>query len=127
MPDTTWQGPSVSNYNHYISSYVHAGRIGVLVEFDVSPRTSEENTFLSLVKDVAMHIAASAPGSMEDLLQQPFVKEPSITVSELLAESSMVLAEEVSITRFVRWTAEVEKPMETEPPKSPAVIHRLAS
>jgi elongation factor Ts len=117
----------VSNYNHYISSYVHAGRIGVLVEFDVSPRTSEDNTFLSLVKDVAMHIAASAPGSMQDLLQQPFVKEPSITVSELLAESSMVLAEEVSITRFVRWTAEMEKPMETEPPKSPAVIHRLAS
>ena len=127
MPDTTWQGPSVSNYNRYIFSYVHAGRIGVLVEFGVSPHASEENAFLSLAKDVAMHIAASAPGSMEDLLQQPFVKEPSVTVFELLNESSIVLTEEVSITRFVRWTAEMEKPMETEPPKSPAVIHRLAS
>jgi len=127
MPDKAWQGPSVSNYNRYISSYVHAGRIGVLVEFDVSTHASEEDAFLSFVKDVAMHIAASAPGSMEDLLQQPFVKEPSVTVSELIAESSIVLAEEVSITRFVRWTAEVQKPMETEPPKSPAVIHRLGS
>jgi elongation factor Ts len=127
MPDKTWQGPSVSNYNRHISSYVHAGRIGVLVEFDVSPFTSAEDAFLFLVKDVAMHIAASAPASMEALLQQPFVKEPSITVAELLTESAIVLAEEVSITRFVRWTAEVEKPMETEPPKSPAVIHRMAS
>ena len=117
----------MNNYNRYISSYVHAGRIGVLVEFDVSPHASEENAFLSFVKDVAMHIAASAPASMEDLLQQPFVKEPSVTVFELLNESSIVLTEEVSITRFVRWTAEVEKPMETEPPKSPAVIHRLGS
>ncbi|WP_250633160.1 hypothetical protein [Pinirhizobacter soli] len=117
----------MSNYNLYISSYVHAGHIGVLVEFDVSPHTSQENAFLSLVKDVAMHIAASAPASMDDLLQQPFVKEPSITVAQLLTESATVLAEEVSITRFVRWTAEAEKPMETEPPKSPSVIHRLAS
>jgi elongation factor Ts len=117
----------VSNFNRYISSYVHAGRIGVLVEFDVSIHTSQESAFLSIVKDVAMHIAASVPASIEDLLQQPFVKEPSITVAELLTESAIALAEEVSITRFVRWTAEVEKPMETEPPKSPAVIHRLAS
>lgn len=117
----------MSNYNHYIASYVHAGRMGVLVEFDVSPFTSEEDAFLSLVRDIAVHIAASAPASMEDLLQQPFVKEPSITVAELLTESAIVLGEEVSITRFVRWTTEADKPMEIEPPKSPAVIHRLAS
>jgi elongation factor Ts len=127
MPDKTWESPHVSNYNRYISSYVHAGRIGVLVEFDVSPDTSKENAFHSLVKDVAMHIAASAPVSLEDLLQQPFVKEPSITVAELLTESAIVFAEKVSITRFVRWTAGAEKPVETKPPKSPAIIHRLGS
>lgn len=45
-----------------IGSYVHDGRIGVLVEINCETDFVARNeNFTTLVKDVAMHIAASAP------------------------------------------------------------------
>lgn len=45
-----------------ISSYVHDGRIGVLLEVNCETDFVARNeVFTSLVKDIAMHIAASAP------------------------------------------------------------------
>ncbi len=42
--------------NNQLSSYVHGGRIGVLVDFDGSPEVG---------KDLAMHIAASRPRAID--------------------------------------------------------------
>ena len=110
-----------------IHAYVHCGRIGVLVECeaetDFAMRT---DVFAELRKDVAMHIAASNPGNIPVLLAQPFVKEPALTVAERIAVASSLLAERVTITRFVRWDQELEWPEPPEPPKTPAVIARSA-
>jgi len=50
---------------HIIDSYIHNRRIGVLVELyaesDYATRTDE---FKTLVKGIAMHIAASSPLSV---------------------------------------------------------------
>ena len=53
-----------------ISSYVHDNRIGVIVELNCETDFVAKNEkFTALVKDVAMHIAASAPEyvSMEEI------------------------------------------------------------
>ncbi len=50
--------------NGYISQYIHAvgGKIGVQVEFGgVTPAIRDRQEFTSLVKEVAMHIAAASP------------------------------------------------------------------
>lgn len=45
-----------------IGSYVHSGRIGVIVEVNCETDfVARNDNFTSLVKDISMHIAASAP------------------------------------------------------------------
>jgi elongation factor Ts len=45
-----------------IGSYVHDGRIGVIVEVNCeTPFVAKNDVFTDMVKDIAMHIAASSP------------------------------------------------------------------
>jgi elongation factor Ts len=53
-----------------IGSYVHDGRIGVVVEVNCeTPFVAKNEIFTNFVKDIAMHIAASSPEyvSVEDI------------------------------------------------------------
>ena len=133
-----------------IQSYIHpGGKIGVLVEVncetDFSAKTED---FAGFVKNVAMHIAASNPISVDQegippeilekereiyatqaketgkpekviekivegkmkkfyseacLLEQPYVKNPDITVQDFLNELVAKTGENVVIRRFVRF------------------------
>ncbi len=112
-------------YRH-IESYDHKGKIGVLIEFamgnDFTPYTDE---FLAVAKDVALHVAASSPVSVEDLLQQAFIKNDDSTVGQLLIETSNALHDRISIVRFARWQAELARPEQPEPPDAPANVVKL--
>ena len=111
-----------------IGSYVHDRRIGVLVELgmatDFAARTEEVRTTLH---DLALHIAATQPENVHALLRETFVKDPEITVSELIGNLSGLLKEEVQITRFIRWDTELKEPplISEDPPRGPAVQMRL--
>lgn len=130
-----------------IGSYVHAGRIGVLIEVncetDFVARTEQ---FKSLVHELCLQIASMGPSyvSREDvpaeeiskalealheeiagvedeagpaiqqshmenfykervLLDQPYVKDPSKTVQDLLHEAVNSLREKIVIRRFTRF------------------------
>lgn len=110
-----------------ISSYIHTGgKLGVLVEVncetDFVARTTE---FKEFVKEIAMQIAASdplyllpeqVPVKMIDkekekekyfaqvcLLEQPFIKDPNVTVKEYLNTKIGQLGENISIRRFIRY------------------------
>ena len=111
---------------HIIDSYAHNGRVAVLVELsaesDYATRTDE---FKSLSRDIAMHIAASSPASVAELLNQSFVKEPTLSVGQLLANVSSALRERISVTRFMRWDTTSGHSVEPEPPRSPAVVMRM--
>ncbi len=118
----------MNHSNHFIESYVHNGGIGVLVELAFSDSTTaRSDVFQRLAKDLAMHIAAMAPASIEDLLQQPSVADPAITVSELIARTDENLHEEIAVLRFVRWSAHPQESLQPKPPRSPAVINDLRS
>src|ERR1700754_4111428 len=102
----------MTNHNQHIVSYVHNGRIGVMVEFDIPELTTRDDAFLAVARGVAMHIAASGPKSLEALLSERYVVDPDITVAELIHESGILLQTNFMITRFVRWITEPDKPMD---------------
>ncbi len=133
-----------------VGSYIHPGaKIGVLVEVncetDFVAKTAD---FQSLVKDIAMHVAAAAPlyVSKEDvpaqvldkekeiykaqaasqgkpanvqekiaegklkqyyadscLLEQPFVKDNTKTVGQLVQEKIAIIKENIVVRRFARF------------------------
>ena len=114
---------------HRIEGYVHHdGRIGVLVEFGLDFESSVGTEgFARFAKDVAMHIAARAPASVADLLDQPFVRDESMTLRQLVQSASRELRDPVSVIRFVRWDTASGHDDDPMPPRSPAVIKRMAS
>jgi elongation factor Ts len=137
-----------------VGSYIHmGGKVGVMVEVNCeSDFVARGDEFQQLVKDVAMHIAASDPrcvsrdevpadvldkereilmdqlkndpknaGKPDEvlakiiegrlnkyyeesvLLDQPFVKDPSKTIGELVAEKIGSIKENITIRRFTRY------------------------
>ncbi len=131
-----------------IGSYNHDNRIGVLVEVNCETDfVARGDIFAELVKDVAMHIAATSPqfvtidevpaeevtktkaefsdkaiadgkpAGMVDkivegqlkkhfaercLLDQPFIKNPDITVGEHVKQQAALMNENVVVRRFSR-------------------------
>jgi len=108
----------------YIESYVHDGRIGVLVEFSLDTDfTSKTDVFLALAKDIGMHIAACNPLDTEQLLNQEFVKDVDMNVEEVIQNARQQLSDNITVTRFVRWNSYPESPdPNTTPPKSPSKL-----
>ena len=133
-----------------IGSYIHpGGKLGVLVEINCeSDFVARTEDFQTLVKDVAMHIAAANPlylrreevpesvmtrekniyeaqareggkpekiierivqGKLERffqeicLLEQPFVKDPDVNISQLVSSKIAKLGENIVIRRFQRY------------------------
>jgi elongation factor Ts len=133
----------------FIGTYVHNGKIGVMVEVNCeSDFVARNPDFQELAKELAMHIAASDPrfvckedvgedvlagereifnaqaratGKPENvlgkivegriskyysetcLLEQPFVKDPSISVREHIAAHIQKIGENIQVRRFVRY------------------------
>jgi elongation factor Ts len=99
-----------------IDSYVHAGRIGAMIELncetDFVARTDD---FKTLAREIAMQVAATNPtriSSQEEepsedgdvpLLGQPYIRDPSKTVQDLLNESIAKLRENIVVRRVARF------------------------
>lgn len=87
-----------------IEAYVHAGRIGVLVEVncetDFVARNPEFNTF---VHNLALQIVSMSPESVDKLLTQPFIKDESQTMQQVLEALVGKIGENIVIKRFTRY------------------------
>ncbi len=110
-----------------VEAYVHLGnKIGVLLEVDCETDFVARNSeFAQFAKDIAMQIAACDPAYVkkEDvpqdllkeekdkeqfyknscLLEQVFIKDPSITVRDYLGNIIAKLNENIFIRRFIRY------------------------
>src|ERR1700744_2173218 len=133
-----------------VGTYIHAGgKIGVLIEVNCeSDFVALTADFQELLRDIAMHIAASDPRyvkpedvTIEDLehekeiyraqaaatgkpaavvekivdgkmakfyeevclLEQPFIKEQTVSIKELIAQKVGKLGENITIRRFARF------------------------
>jgi elongation factor Ts len=103
-----------------IETYVHhTKRVGALVELncetDFVARTTE---FKELAHDLAMQIAATSPQFITSeemppeaetdpqtvcLLSQPFIKDPTKTVQEIITETIAKVGENIKVRRFARF------------------------
>lgn len=75
--------------NGFIGSYIHNGKIGVLVELNCETDFVARNEkFQDLARDIAMHIAASTPLyiSTDEVPEEVLEKERKIYKEELLKE-----------------------------------------
>ena len=110
-----------------IEAYVHLhNKIGVLVEVNCETDfVAKNDDFKRFTKDLAMQIAACAPAYVkkedvpediiqaeEDkenfyktncLLQQPFIKDPSIAIKDYLTDLIAKIGENIVVRRFTRY------------------------
>lgn len=85
-----------------VEAYIHSNRkLGCIFElFCETDFVARNDEFKSLAHEIAMHIAAMKPASNEDLLFQPFVKDPSQTVKDLITQCIAKLGENIQVGRF---------------------------
>lgn len=89
----------------YIAHYVHTNnRVGALVEIlcetDFVARNEE---FQKMAREVAMQVASMNPESVDDLLKQDYIRDPSITIEGLVKQTSGKIGEKFVVNRFVRY------------------------
>lgn len=89
-----------------VQAYVHPNKsMGVLIKLSCeTDYVAMNEDFISLAGDIAMHIAAMMPESVEDLLEQPFVKNPEITIAKLIEEATLKIGERIDVAEFTRYT-----------------------
>jgi len=88
-----------------IEAYIHTNKkVGVLLklkcETDFVARNSE---FRELAHELAMHIAGMDSKDEKSLLEEPYVKNPEITVKNLIDEKITKLGENIKVAEFIRY------------------------
>ncbi|MEK7136160.1 MAG: translation elongation factor Ts [Patescibacteria group bacterium] len=88
-----------------ISSYIHAGGlIGTLVEIACETDfVSKNEDFRAMAEDIAMHIAATSPADVAELLTQEYIKNPSLTVEALIQQGTQKFGERIVLAKFSRF------------------------
>lgn len=120
------KGSRVTNEGR-IETYIHQGnKIGVILEVNCETDfVAKNDDFVKFSKDLAMHIAATNPqyvrkedipedvlnnqGDVDTyvkdtvLIEQPFIKDPSKTITDLTNELVASIGENILIGRFKRY------------------------
>ena len=88
-----------------IASYVHlGGRIATLVELNCETDfVAKTDDFVNLGREIAMQVASMNPASVEELLQQPYIRDPQSTIVELIKGVSGKTGENIVLSRFTRF------------------------
>lgn len=80
----------------------HDGKKGAMVkllcETDFVARTDD---FTKLAKELALHATSMEPEDVASLLAQPYVRDPKVTVEELIKQTAAKLGEHVQVGEFV--------------------------
>ena len=105
-----------------VEVYVHGGgRIGSMVELNCETDfVAHTDEFKALVHDLALQVAATSPSFISSteipegekeklnpeevcLLAQPFIRDPSRRISDIVADVSAKMGEKVAVRRFARF------------------------
>ena len=86
-----------------IEAYVHAGRIGVMLELNCDTDfVARSETFKEFAHDLALQVSSMAPETVEELLEQPFIKDSKMSIADYLRDMTSKLGERLVISRFTR-------------------------
>jgi elongation factor Ts len=103
-----------------VECYIHAGgRIGAMLELNCETDfVARTDAFKALAHDLAMQVAATGPLSISPddlppetegdpneicLLLQPYIRDPSRTIQELVSDAIAQTKENVQVRRFARF------------------------
>jgi elongation factor Ts len=88
-----------------INAYIHATKkVGAIIELLCETDFVARNPLFSeLAHELAMHITAMDPKDVDELLEQPYIKDQDITIRDLVINYIAKLGENIKINRFVRF------------------------
>lgn len=87
-----------------LESYIHNERIGVLLELRTETDfVVKSKPFRDLAHELAMQISAMAPNDIKKFLSQPYIKDESITVEQLIKRTIAQVGENIEVERFSRY------------------------
>ena len=89
-----------------VGSYVHGnGQVGAMLVLSCETDfVSKNEEFVALARELAMHVSAMMPTDVEELMAQPFIKNPEKTVSQLVSDATQKFGERTEITSFGRYS-----------------------
>lgn len=101
-----------------IGVYVHStGNVGAMVELLCETDFVAKNEeFKSLARDIAMQVSATDPKFLKTddlgadaepesvLLNQPFIKNPEVTITNLVQSATQKFGEKIEVSRFSRFS-----------------------
>jgi len=90
-----------------VESYIHTtGKVGSLIllscETDFVAKTDE---FKELAHEIAMQAAIQDYESVEDLLQDDYIRDPSKKISDLITETVAKLGEKIVLSKIARFSS----------------------
>lgn len=88
-----------------IDSYIHTGgKVGVLIELlcetDFVARTDD---FKKLAHEICLQISSMNPADVKSLLNQEYIRDPKLTVNNLIKQTIGKLGENISVSRIIRF------------------------
>ena len=88
-----------------VATYTHTtGKIGVMVELLCETDfVAKHEDFLALTKELCLQVAAMNPETVEDLMKQEFIKDPSKTIEEMVKALISKFGENMKVSRFARF------------------------
>ena len=88
-----------------VASYIHSnGRIGALVELaSETDFVSRGDDFRQLAQEIAMQVAAMNPATVDELLEQPYIRDGSKTIKDLVTTVAATTKENVHVRRIQRF------------------------
>jgi elongation factor Ts len=89
-----------------VAAYIHSnGLIGAIVTLlSETDFVSKNEEFKKLAYDIAMQVAASDPADDKALLEQPFIKNPEVTIDDLIKGATQKFGENIKVSRFGRYS-----------------------
>ncbi|MFH1401711.1 MAG: translation elongation factor Ts [Parcubacteria group bacterium] len=87
-----------------IDSYIHSGKkVGVMIEVRCETDfVAKSDDFKNLSHELCLQIAAISPDKMS-LFSQPWIKDESKTIKDLIEEHIAKLGENIVLEKFIRY------------------------
>ncbi len=87
-----------------VHSYVHNGRVGVLLELKCETDfVARNDEFKALAHNLVMQVASMNPQTNEELLASPYIKDPNTTVDGLIKSAIAKIGENIKVGKFIRY------------------------
>lgn len=89
-----------------IFSYVHHNKkIATLVEIQCETDfVSGNSEFQKLGQEFAMQLASMPADTIEELMEQEYIRDPSKKMSDLFKDTALKFGENMKLKRILRWT-----------------------